>query len=216
MTVPTLSVTMQAYCFDDGVLFDLGRAQRMAGRIAVEELWARVGTPEAQALTVDHVLEVQRQVADELIGRVSSDPQLTLAGFERILEEVGVYDEPGLALQVDAMYREHRDRVAEPFPDALGLATLRQRYRLGLVVSGEIDWRVLGEGIFDSVLQPASVGLDRADARVVEKMAGRLGCRPEDLGVVTVPGSALGRAARRAGAELIEVDRIRGEGLRDL
>lgn len=207
---------MQAYCFDDLVLFDLGRARQMAGRLAVEELWARVATPEAQALTVDHVLEVHRQVADELTGRVSSDAQLTLAGFERVLEEMGVYEEPGLALQVDAMFREHRDRVAEPFTDALGLATLRQRYRLGLVMNGEVDWRVLGEGIFDTVLHPTALGLDPADPRVVEKVSGRLGCQPGELAVVTVPGSALARAASAAGSELIEVDRIRGEGLRDL
>ena len=194
----------------------MARARRLAGAVAVEELWARVGTPEALALTVDHVLEVQRQVAEELVGRVASDPQLTLAGFERLLEEIGVFDKPGLALQVDAVYREHRDRVAEPFPDALLLATLRQRYRLGLVVSGEIDWRSLGESVFDTVLQPAASGLDRADPRVVLKVASRFGCEVTDLTVVTTPGSALGRSARKAEAALVEIDRLRGEGLRGL
>ncbi len=207
---------MNAYCFDDAVLFDLDRACRAAGRVAVEELWARVGTPQAQALTVEHLLDVQRQVAGELVGRVASDPQLTLAGFDRLLEEIGVLDQPGLALQVDAVFREHRDRVAEPFPDALGLAALRQRFRLGLVVSGEIDWRALGEGVFDAVLQPASLGLDRADARVVEKMASRLGCEPSGLRIVTRPGSALGRAGHKADCEVIEIDRLRGDGLRGL
>lgn len=207
---------MKAFCFDDGVLFDLATARAAAGRVAVEELWARVGTPQAQALTVEHVLEVQRTVADELVGRVSSDPQLTLAGFERLLEEIEVFDQPGLALQVDAVFREHRDRVARPFDDCVLLPELHQRFRLGLVVSGEIEWRVLGEGLFDTVLQPLSVGLDRADPRVILKMAARLGCQPDHLVVVTTPGSALGRAGRKAAAAVLDVDRVRGEGIRGL
>ncbi|NND85557.1 MAG: hypothetical protein HKN46_10460, partial [Acidimicrobiia bacterium] len=61
---------MEAYCFDDEVVFDLRSATRSAAVMAVEELWSRVGTDAALALTADRVLELLDETRRELRGRV--------------------------------------------------------------------------------------------------------------------------------------------------
>jgi hypothetical protein len=202
-----------AYCFDDEVIFDLRSATRSAAAMAVEELWSRVGTDAALALTVDRVLEVLVEARWELRGRVDAGAQVTLAGFERLLDEIGV-DETGLALQVDAMYREHRGRVVEPFDDADHLRVLRQRHRIGLVVGQGIEWRALGEGVVDVAVRPGQLRLDRSDPALLGHVADALGV--DQLTVVAGPMAPLRRGAKSAGFHVEVVDRLRGEGIRSL
>lgn len=204
---------MDAYCFDDSVLFDLRTARRSAARIAVEELWSRVGTDPALALTEDRVLDALDEARHELGGRVGADAQLTLAGFERLLDEIGVA-EPGLALQVDALFREHRGRVVLPFDDADHLRVLRQRRRIGLVLGEGIEWRVLGEGVVDVAVRPAELRLDRSDPAVFDHVSAGLGT--DAITVVTSQLSGLARAAELADLPVVVVDRLRGEGIRSL
>ena len=204
---------MHGFCFDDAVIFDLDAARRSAAQMAVEEIWARVGTDAALSLTDERLLEYLDESRRELRDRVASDSQLTLAGFHRLLEEIGVA-EPGLALQVDAIYREHRGRVASPFEDAVHLRVLRQNHRIGLIAGQGVDWHVLGEGVVDVPMRPDHLRLDRGDPVLLARMQEALDA--STMTVVTTPGSALARAGESAELEVVALDRYRGETLRAL
>lgn len=204
---------MEAYCFDDEVVFDLRAANESAAASAVEELWSRVGTDAALALTAARMLEILDETRRELAGRVDADTQVTLAGFERLLDEIGV-DEPGLALQVDAIYREHRGRVVEPFEDADHLRVVRQRRRIGLIIGQGIEWRRLGDGVVDVALRPTQLRIDRSDPALLSQMADALGSG--QVTVVTGPLTPLRRAAEAGGYPVQVIDRLRGDGIRSL
>ncbi len=185
----------RALLVDLGYCLDMASARRAGAEVAVEELWE--GVPEGRdRFSVEAFLATRQRVADEFRGR---DPgNLTLAAIERMLEEIGIVD-TRLALAVDAVYREVRDRAAVPAHDVPGiLAALRPRVRLALVTVGLIDWRMLGVE-FDTVLMPRSIGVGRGEPALIERAAARLGVAPAELLVVADPDSPLARAATAAG-----------------
>lgn len=187
---------------DLGLLVDLHAARREAAAVAVEELWAAV--PDGRdRFDVEGLLAMRGRVADELGSRVGVTG-VTLAAISRLLEEAGAPDE-ALALSVDAVYRDVRDRVAAPVPGAADwLADLVERARVGLVAVGAVDWRRLGVAV-DTVLVPSAIGLQRGDPRLVVRAAERLGVDVDELVVHAPEGSPLLLAASRAGAQTSSV-----------
>lgn len=185
----------RALVIDLGYCLDMATARRAGAEVAVEGLWE--GVPGGRdRFSVDEFLATRERVADEFRGR---DPgNLTLTAIERMLEEAGVVD-TDLALAVDAVYREVRDRAAVParlVPGILG--GIRNRMRLALITVGLIDWRMLGVE-FDTVLMPRSIGLGRGEPVLISRAAERLGVGAAELLVISDPDSPLTRAATTLG-----------------
>lgn len=201
-----------AWLVDLGAVVDLDAARREAAQVAVEELWVTVADGRDR-FDVPGLLAMRERVAHELGGRVGPTG-VTFTAISRLLEEAGVADE-ALALSVDGVFRDVRDRTATPYPGAVdALTDLVARARVALVGVGTVDWRRFGIEV-DIVLLPAALGLHRGDPELVRRAVRRLGVAVEDLVVVAPSGSPLLEAAARAGAPsvptgpggLAEVDR---------
>lgn len=185
------------HLIDLGSVIDLHAARTEAAQVAVEELW--VAVPDGRdRFDVPGLLAMRERVAHELGGRVGSTG-VTFTAITRLLEEAGVADE-ALALSVDGVFRDVRDRVATPVPGAVeALGDLVARVRVALVGVGTIDWRRFGIEV-DTVLLPGALGLHRGDPELVRRAADRLGVAVDDLVVKAPTGSPLLEAAERAGA----------------
>jgi len=184
------------YLIDFGSCVDLASARRAGAEVAVEQLWDLVPGGRDR-FDVEGFLALRNRVATELAGR--NPGGTTLATVSRLLEDAGIVDE-ALALAVDAIYRDVRDRHVVALEGATEtLARLLERHRVGLVAVGLIDWRFLAVEV-DTVLVPRALGLVRGDAELVTRAAGRLGVAVGDLEVVAPTGSPLLAAAEQAGA----------------
>jgi hypothetical protein len=71
---------------------DSSEIRHKAATIAIVELWSRRPETQGSITTVRRFDELARVVEAELSGRVSSPTHLSLATFERLFEEAGLWD----------------------------------------------------------------------------------------------------------------------------
>ena len=77
-----------------------------------------IPTPRALKLTVDEMIEIRDQFAEEVKGEIWSLLEIRRRAFERTLEHVG-HPDKDLAAHLDAIYRKHRFEDIELYPDVI-------------------------------------------------------------------------------------------------
>jgi len=122
----------------DGTLWDFEKAMRASLAHTLAELQRIM--PQAvhvtATLTVDRLIAIRDEVANEMYGRGSTMEDIRLAAFVRALETVG-YPDREIAQHLTVFYLDRRFGDIALYPDVIPtLDQLRNRSRLGLVSNG--------------------------------------------------------------------------------
>ncbi len=200
---------ISAISFDgDMTLWDFHKVMRHSLKHALVELRRKVPTEPASRLTVDEMIDIRDQVADELRGKVWNLSEIRRIAFERTLERVGCRDS-SLARHLNQVYRKHRFEDIELYPDVLpALDVLSPHFKIGLLSNGNSYPDRCGlEGRFTFVVFSQDVRIEKPDRRIFEIAARRAGCPMEQLLHV---GDSLENdvaGARNAGAPSVWLNR---------
>lgn len=173
---------VRAISFDgDGTLWDFQQVMRHALHYALMELQVAAPGPSA-ALTIDTMIAMRNQVAEELRGKVTNLEAVRLAAFRLTLQHIGVVDD-GLAARLNAVYLQHRFADTRPYDDVLPtLDALHGRYRLGLLSNGNSYPERCGlPDRFDFVVFSQDYGFEKPDRRLFAIALAQAGCAPQEL-----------------------------------
>ena len=174
---------ISAISFDgDMTLWDFNKVMRHSMKHALVELRRKVPTELASRLTIDEMIGIRDQVAEEFRGRVWKLSEIRRIAFERTLERVGCRD-TSLALRLNQVYRKHRFEDIELYPDVLpALDTLSPHFNIGLLSNGNSYPEHCGlEGHFAFVVFSQDVRIEKPDPRIFQITARRAGCPVERL-----------------------------------
>ena len=174
---------ISAISFDgDMTLWDFRKVMRHSLKHALVELRRKVPTDLALGLTVDEMIGIRDQVADELKGRIWNLSGIRRIAFERALERVGCHDS-SLAIYLNEVYRKHRFEDIELYPDvAPALDILSPHFKIGLLSNGNSYPEQCGlEGRFAFVVFSQDVRIEKPGPRIFQITARRAGCQLEQL-----------------------------------
>lgn len=172
------------------------------------ELQRQVPTQRALELTVDEMITIRDQFAEEVKGQIWNLEELRLRAFERTLEYVGCSDKE-LAAHLNTIYRKHRFEDIELYPDVIPtFDVLAPQFKLGLLSNGNTYPERCGlEGHFAFVVFSQDVQIEKPDPRIFEITAERAGC---ELAQMLHVGDSLQNdvaGARNAGAHSVWLNR---------
>lgn len=156
----------------DGTLLDFEGTMRAALAHSLADIRSVVPGAPADALTVDRLIAIRGEAADDARGSVRTMEELRLLAFQRTLERLGCPD-PALAEWLTARYLERRFHGARLFPDVLPtLDALAGRYRLGLASNGNSYPERCGlAGRFDFAILSQEIGVSKPDPRFYRTVA---------------------------------------------
>lgn len=173
---------LKAISFDaDGTLWDFEKVMRHGLGCVLAEL-RRLAPAAADALSIEAMITIRNQVAEELRGKVTNLEDVRLAAFKRSLEHAGIGDD-GLASHLCTVYLKHRFEDIELFDDVLPtLDALGVRYTLGLLSNGNSYPERCGlEGRFQFVVFSQDHGVEKPDPRLFQVAVERAGCAKREL-----------------------------------
>ena len=120
----------------DMTLWDFLKVMRHSLKHTLVELQRQVPTQHALELTVDEMVAIRDQFAEEVKGKIWNLEELRLRAFQRTLEYVGCSDKE-LAAHLNAIYRKHRFEDIELYPDVIPtFDVLAPHFKLGLLSNG--------------------------------------------------------------------------------
>ena len=120
----------------DMTLWDFLKVMRHSLEHTLIELQKHVPTQRALQLTIDEMIYIRNQVADEIKGRIWNLEDIRKQAFERTLEYVG-YPDKELAAHLNTIYRKHRFGDIELYPDVIPIFdALAPHFTLGLLSNG--------------------------------------------------------------------------------
>lgn len=128
--------------------------------------------------------------------------KVRLAAFACSIQRVGLAHADGsLAQELNEYYFVKRFEAVDLFPDALPvLATLRARYKVGLLSNGNSAPERVGLGDrFDWALFATGLGVAKPDPEIYRRAAGVAGLRPDELVMVGDSAANDVAAAKDAG-----------------
>jgi HAD superfamily hydrolase (TIGR01509 family) len=164
---------VKAVSFDaDGTLWDFEKTMRHSLQRVLEEL-AGIDPIAASGLSVEGMIGIRDEVAEEMRGTGARLEEIRLEAFRRTLRESGRPDE-GLA-------RRLYDIVL--YEDALpALEALRGRYTLGMISNGNSYPERCGlGGFFSFVVLSQECGARKPDPRIFNIALGRAGCSGHEM-----------------------------------
>lgn len=91
----------------DMTLWDFRKVMRHSLKHTLVELRRRVPTARVLELTIDEMIAIREQFAEEVKGKIWNLEEIRLRAFERTLEHVGC-PEKELAAHLNTIYRKHR------------------------------------------------------------------------------------------------------------
>jgi HAD superfamily hydrolase (TIGR01549 family) len=165
----------------DGTLWDFEKVMRHSLNHALAEL-RRLVPVAADSLTIDAMIAIRNQVAEELRGRVANLEEVRLEAFRRTLQHISIRNDD-LAAHLNAVYRKHRFEDIELFHDVLSaLDALQGRYTLGLISNGNTypEHSGLG-GRFQFVVFSEHHGMEKPDPRLFGIAMEQAGCTGREL-----------------------------------
>ena len=170
-----------AVSFDaDGTLWDFQRAMRRSLAHTLAELQRLLPDTQSLSLTVDQLVAVRNEVAEELSDR--SMEHIRFAAFTRTLERIG-YPDVQLAHHLTSIYLARRFADIELYSDVLpALDELQSTYRLGLLSNGNTyPDRCSLPGRFDFVVFAQDYGVRKPDPRFYQIAIAQAGVEPNQL-----------------------------------
>jgi len=161
----------------DMTLWDFLKVMRHSLQHTLTELQRQVPTPRVLELTVDEMIVIRNQFAEEVKGKIWSLEEIRRRAFERTLEHVGLSDKD-LAAHLNAIYLKHRFEDIELYPDVIPtFDVLAPHFKLGLLSNGNTYPERCGlEDRFAFVVFSQDVQVEKPDPRIFEITAQRAGC----------------------------------------
>ena len=192
----------------DMTLWDFLQVMRHSLKHTLAELQRQVPTPRVLELTIDEMIAIRNQFAEEVKGKIWSLEEVRLRAFERTLEYVGCENKE-LAAHLNAIYRKHRFEDIELYPDVIPtFDVLAPQFKLGLLSNGNTYPERCGlEGYFAFVVFSQDVQIEKPNQRIFEITAQRAGC---ELAEMLHVGDSLENdvaGARNAGAHSVWLNR---------
>lgn len=192
----------------DMTLWDFLKVMRHSLQNTLMELQKQVPTPRALELTIDEMIAIRNQFAEEVKGKIWSLEEIRRSAFERTLEHVGHPDKK-LAAHLNAIYLKHRFEDIELYPDVIPtFDVLAPHYKLGLLSNGNTYPERCGlEDRFAFVVFSQDVQVEKPDPRIFEITAQQAGC---ELGHLLHVGDSLENdvaGAQNVGASAVWLNR---------
>ncbi len=166
----------------DMTLWDFRKVMRHALKHALMELQRQIPTPRILDLTIDEMIVIRNQFAEEVKGKVWNLEEIRRGAFERTLEHVGCPDK-NLAAHLNAVYLKHRFEDIELYPDVIPtLDVLTPHFKLGLLSNGNTYPERCGlKDRFAFVVFSQDVQIEKPDRKIFEITAQRAGCELAQL-----------------------------------
>ena len=192
----------------DMTLWDFMKVMRHSLKHTLTELQRQVPTARVLELTVDEMIVIRNQFAEEVKGKIWNLEEIRRRAFERTLEHVGCPDK-SLAAHLNAIYLKHRFEDVELYPDVIStFDVLARHFKLGLLSNGNTYPEHCGlEGHFAFVVFSQDVQIEKPDRKIFEITAQRAGC---ELAEMLHVGDSLENdvaGARNAGAHSVWLNR---------
>ena len=192
----------------DMTLWDFMKVIRHSLKHTLAELQRQVPTQRVLELTVDEMIVIRNQFAEEVKGTIWNLEEIRLRAFERTLEHVGCRDKE-FAAHLNAVYRKHRFEDVELYQDVIPtFDILAPNFKLGLLSNGNTYPERCGlEGYFDFVVFSQDVQIEKPDRKIFEITAERAGC---ELAQMLHVGDSLKNdveGAQNAGAHAVWLNR---------
>lgn len=192
----------------DMTLWDFLKVMRHSLKQSLTELQKQVPTQRALELTIDEMIWIREQYAEEVKGKIWNLLDIRQGAFERTLEYVG-YPNKKLAADLNAIYRKHRFEDIELYPDVIQtFNVLQQHYKLGLLSNGNTYPERCGlEDYFEFVIFSQDVQVEKPDPKIFEITAQQAGCEFSQLMHVgdSLESDVIG--AKKVGAHAVWLNR---------
>ena len=166
----------------DMTLWDFRKVMRHSLKQTLVELQKHTPTPHALKLTVDEMIAIRDQLAEEVKGEIWSLLEIRQRAFERTLEHVG-HPNKDLAAHLNAIYRKHRYGDIELYPDVIPtFDILAPHFKLGLLSNGNTYPERCGlDGRFAFVVFSQDVHVEKPDPEIFHITAQRAGCELAEM-----------------------------------
>ena len=161
----------------DMTLWDFLKVMRHSLKQTLTELQKQVPTQRALELTVEKMIAIRNQFAEEVKGEIWSLLEIRERAFERTLEHVG-HPNKDLAAHLNTIYRKHRFGDIELYPDVIPtFDALAPHFKLGLLSNGNTYPERCGlDGRFAFVVFSQDVQVEKPDPKIFQITAERAGC----------------------------------------
>ncbi len=166
----------------DMTLWDFYKVMRHALKQTLTELQRQVPTQRALELTIDQMIFIRDQFANEVKGKIWKLEEIRQKAFEQTLEYVG-YPNKKLAAHLNAVYLKHRFEDIELYPDVIPtFDVLAQHFKLGLLSNGNTYPERCGlEDYFAFIIFSQDVQVEKPDSRIFEITAQQADCEFSQL-----------------------------------
>ena len=204
-----IQLQISTISFDgDMTLWDFRKVMRNSLKQTLTELQKQVPTSRASKLTIDEMIAIRDQLAEEVKGEVWNLLEIRRRAFERTLEHVG-HPDKDLAAHLNAVYRKHRYGDIELYPDVIPtFDALASHFQLGLLSNGNTYPESCGlDGRFAFVVFSQDVQVEKPDPKIFQITAERAGC---DLTEMLHVGDSLKNdvmGAKNVGAQSVWLNR---------
>lgn len=179
-------------------------------KCTLSELQRLIPNPRVLELTIDEMIVIRNEHAEEVKGRIWNLEEVRMGAFERTLEHVGCPDKK-LASHLNAIYLKHRFEDIELYSDVIPtFDILASHYKLGLLSNGNTYPERCGlEDRFAFVIFSQDVQIEKPDPRIFEITAERVGCELSQLLHVgdSLENDVMG--AQNVGAQAVWLNRER-------
>ena len=165
----------------DGTLWDFEAVMRHALGCALAEL-RRLVPAVPDSLSVETLIAIRDQVAEEQKGRGLTHEAIRLEAFKQTLQFIKSPDDD-LAVHLNTLYLKHRFEDILLFDDVLpALDALQGGYMMGLLSNGNTYPERCGlGGYFQFVVFAQEYGIQKPDPRLFEIAIERAGCTKRQL-----------------------------------
>ena len=161
----------------DMTLWDFYKVMRHSLKQTLTELQKQVPTQRALELTVEKMIAIRDQLAEEVKGEIWSLLEIRRRAFEKTLEHVE-HPDKDLAAHLNTVYRKHRYGDIELYPDVIPtFDALAPHFKLGLLSNGNTYPENCGlDGRFEFVIFSQDVQVEKPDPKIFQITAERAGC----------------------------------------
>ena len=174
---------ISAISFDgDMTLWDFEQVMRHSLKHTLAVLQRQRPTPRVLKLTIEEMIAIRDQFAEEVKGAVWNLEEIRRRAFERTLEHVGCPDKE-LAAHLNQIYLKHRFEDIELYPDVIPtFDILAPHFKLGLLSNGNTYPERCGlEGRFAFIVFSQDVQVVKPDPRIFHITAQRAGCELTEM-----------------------------------
>lgn len=163
-------------------LWDFLKVMRHSLKQTLTELQKQVPTQRALELTIELMVWIREQYAQEVKGKIWNLEEIRKGAFERTLEYVG-YPDKDLAEHLNTIYLKHRFEDIELYPDVIPtFDVLAPHFKLGLLSNGNTYPERCGlQDRFEFVIFSQDVQVEKPNPKIFEITTQQAGCEFSQL-----------------------------------